>query len=138
MEDERKTKKQLIEELNCLRLEKIDQTRVTSEKFTKAFLQNSIPITITTVKDGRFVEVSDAFLRLVERKRDEVIGHTSRETGFITEEQRTLFYNELGKHGHVENFESYLNVAMFLHAWPKTSHATSSELSKGQRSLPIQ
>ena len=105
MEDERKTKKQLIEELNCLRLEKIDQTRVTSEKFTKAFLQNSIPITITTVKDGRFVEVSDAFLRLVERKRDEVIGHTSRETGFITEEQRTLFYNELGKHGHVENFE---------------------------------
>jgi PAS domain S-box-containing protein len=105
MEDERKTKKQLIEELNILRLEQIEQTKVTSEKFTKAFLQNSIPITITTVKEGRFVEVSDAFLRLVERKRDEVIGHTSRETGFITEEQRTLFHNELSKNGRVEDFE---------------------------------
>jgi hypothetical protein len=54
MEDERKTKKQLIEELNRLRLEQIEQTRVTSEKFTKAFLQNSLPMTITTVKEGRF------------------------------------------------------------------------------------
>ena len=105
MEDVRKTKKQLIEELNALRLEQIEQTRVTQEKFTKAFLQNSIPATITTVKEGRFVEVSDAFLRLVELKRDEVIGHTSRETEFITEEQRTLFYNELGKSGRIENLE---------------------------------
>ena len=105
MEDVRKTKKQLIEELNALRLEQIEQTRVTQEKFTKAFLQNSIPATITTVKEGRFVEVSDAFLRLVELKRDEVIGHTSRETEFITEEQRTLFYNELSKSGRIENLE---------------------------------
>ena len=105
MEDARKTKKQLIEELNCLRLEQIEQTRVTSEKFTKAFLQNSIPMTITTVKEGRFFDVSDAFLRLVGLKRHEVIGHTSREAGFITEEQRAFFYNELSKNGRVENLE---------------------------------
>ncbi|MCX5832012.1 MAG: PAS domain S-box protein [Deltaproteobacteria bacterium] len=105
MEDARKTKKQLIEELNCLRLEQIEQTRVTSEKFTKAFLQNSIPMTITTVKEGRFFDVSDAFLQLVGLKRHEVIGHTSREAGFITEEQRAFFYNELSKKGRVENLE---------------------------------
>jgi PAS domain S-box-containing protein len=114
MEDERKTKKQLIEELNELRQcvaklqgfeEEVNQTRANQEKFTKAFRQNSIPVTITTVKEGRFVDVSDAFLRLVELKREEVIGHTSRETGFITEEQRTLFYNELSKNGRVENLE---------------------------------
>jgi len=114
MEDEKKTKKQLIQELHELRQsvaevetlkEEIEQTRLNQEKFTKAFLQNSIPVAITTVKDGRFFDVSDAFLRLVELKRDEVIGHTSRETGFITEEQRTIFYNELGKNGRVENLE---------------------------------
>jgi diguanylate cyclase (GGDEF)-like protein/PAS domain S-box-containing protein len=114
MEDERKTKKQLIQELQELRQfaaeaetlkEEIEQTRLNQEKFTKAFLQNSIPVAITTVKDGRFVDVSDAFLRLVELKREEVIGHTSRETGFITEEQRTLFYNELGKNGRIDNLE---------------------------------
>ena len=114
MEDERKTKKQLIEELNELRQsvtelksfkEEIKQTRVNQEKFTKAFRQNSIPLTISTVKEGRFVDVSDAFLRLVECKRDEVIGHTSREAGFITDEQRAHFHNELSKSGSVEDFE---------------------------------
>jgi diguanylate cyclase (GGDEF)-like protein/PAS domain S-box-containing protein len=105
MEDERKSKKQLIEELNALRLEQIEQTKINSEKFTKAFRQNSIPMTIATVKDGRFVDASDAFLRLVERKRDKVIGYTSRETGFITEEQRSFIYNELSKNGRIENLE---------------------------------
>jgi PAS domain S-box-containing protein len=114
MEDEKKTKRLLIEELNELRQcvaelkgfeEEIKQTRVNHEKFTKAFLQNSIPVSITTLKEGRFVDVSDAFLRLMGRKRDEVIGHTSIEIGFITEEQRAFFSSELNKRGHIENLE---------------------------------
>ena len=88
MEDEKKTKKQLIEELNCLRLEKIEQARVTSEKFTKAFLQNSIPMGITTLKEGRFIDISDSFLNVMGLTRDEVIGFTSVETGLITQQQR--------------------------------------------------
>ena len=63
MEDEKKTKKQLIEELKKLRQKQIEQEIVNSEKFTKAFLQNSIPTIITSAKDGRVFEVSDAFLR---------------------------------------------------------------------------
>ncbi len=114
MEDVRKTKKQLIEELQKLRQsvtklkgfeEEVKQTRVNQEKFAKAFLQNSIPAVITKAKEGRFVEVSDAFLRLVELKRDEVVGHTSREIGFLTEEQTYSFFNELGKYGRIENLE---------------------------------
>jgi len=109
MEDEKKTKKQLIEELNALRLEKSEQTRVTSEKFTKAFLQNSIPTIITSVKDSSVVEVSDAFLRLVGLKRHEIIGHTAVEGGFITKEQRVTFFNELNKNGRIENLEMEVN-----------------------------
>jgi len=114
MEDDKKTKKQLIEELKDLRQcvaalkgfeEEIKQTRVNHEKFTKAFLQNSIPAAIVTLKDGRFVDVSDAFLRLIGRKRDEVVGHTSTGIGFITEEQRASFFNELNKRGRIENLE---------------------------------
>ena len=102
MEDDKKTKRQLIEELKELRQcvaelkgieEEIEQTR----KFTKAFLQNSIPASITTLKEGRFVDVSNAFLILMGRKRDEVVGHTSVELGFITEEQRVIFFNELSQ-----------------------------------------
>ncbi len=110
MEDEKKTKKQLIEELNCLRLEQIEQASVNSEKFTKAFLQNSIPTIITAMKDGRGVEVSDAFLLLAGLKRHEVIGRTSVEGGFLTEEQREVFFNELNKNGRVENLEMEINT----------------------------
>jgi PAS domain S-box-containing protein len=114
MEDDKKTKKQLIEELNELRNrvaklnsfeEEIKQTRVNHEKFTKAFLQNSVPASITTLKEGRFIDVSNVFLRLTGCKRDEVIGRTSTECGFITEEQRASFYNELNKKGRIENLE---------------------------------
>ena len=61
MEDERKTKKQLIQELHELRQsvseveaikDEIKQTRLNQEKFTKAFLQSSIPAGITTLKEG--------------------------------------------------------------------------------------
>ncbi len=114
MEDEKKTKKQMIEELNKLRqsvselkgfAEEIQQTKINQEKFTKAFLNNSIPVGITTLKDGRYIEVSDAFLTLMGRTRDEVIGSTTIETGFITQEQRKSFFDELNKNGSVENFE---------------------------------
>jgi PAS domain S-box-containing protein len=114
MEDGKKTRKQLIEELKELRQhvaelkgfeEEIEQTRVNQEKFAKAFLQNSIPVGITTLKEGRFVDVSDAYLRLMGRKRDEVVGHTSTGIGFITAEQRESFFEELNKRGRIENFE---------------------------------
>ncbi len=105
MEDEKKTKKQLIEELNKLRLEQIEQTTIIQDKFTKAFLQNSIPTVITTLKEGRIVDVSNTFLKRVGLKRDEVVGRTSREIGYITEEQRASFINEINKSGCVEDFE---------------------------------
>lgn len=105
MDDERKTKKQLIEELHALRHELIEQTRVTQEKFTKAFLQNSFPTVISTAKEGRVVDASNTFFSLVGLKRDEVVGRTSIEIGYLTQEQRASFVNELSKSGCLENFE---------------------------------
>ena len=114
MKDDQKTKKQLIEELNERRQrvaeleyleEEIKHTRLNQEKFTKAFLQSSLPVGITTLKEGQFVEVSDAFLRLMGRRRDEVVGRTATDIEFITEEQRRAFFKELNKKGRVENLE---------------------------------
>jgi PAS domain S-box-containing protein len=61
-------------------------------------------MSITTLKEGRFVDVSDAFLRQMGRKRDEVVGHTSKEIVF-TEDQRASFFNELNNRGRIENLE---------------------------------
>ena len=38
-----------------------------------------VPVTITRLSDGQFVHVNEAFIKLVEFSRDELIGHTSTE-----------------------------------------------------------
>src|SRR5512136_3333187 len=114
MKDEAKTKRQLISELKELRQdvaalqsvkEKLDQVKESLQKFTKAFMKNSVPMFITTLKEGRFVEVSEVFLKLMGLERDKVIGNTSTGIGFITEEQRAMVLKELHKKGRVENLE---------------------------------
>jgi two-component system, cell cycle sensor histidine kinase and response regulator CckA len=82
-----------------------DVLRESEEKFAKAFLQNSIPMTITTIADGRYINVSEKFLEMMGMTRDEVIGNTSVGIGFITGEQRSLLIDELNEKGRVENFE---------------------------------
>jgi len=51
------------------------------ERFLKAFRASSSPASITTLDEGRYIDVNDSFLRAVERSRDEVIGHTAGELG---------------------------------------------------------
>jgi PAS domain S-box-containing protein len=112
MKDESKTKKQLINELTELRQqianvksseEEFRHLKDSNEKFVKAFMQSSIPMALTTFKEGRFIDVSNAFLKFTGLRQDEVIGRTSREIGYITEEQRRILFNELNKKGCVEN-----------------------------------
>ena len=75
------------------------------EKFMKAFLQNSIPTFLTAFEDGRFVEVSEVFLKLMGLKRNEVIGNTSTGIGFLAEAQQSILFRELYQYGRVENLE---------------------------------
>jgi PAS domain S-box-containing protein len=114
MTDEAKTKEQLVSELNEMRLqiadlksseEKFKQLKEEQEKFAKAFLENSTPMSITTLKEGRFVDVSEAFLELMGLEKHEIIGNTSIGLGFMTGEQRTLLLNELKEKGRVANLE---------------------------------
>ncbi len=114
MKDESKTKKQLISELDELRrqlahvqssAEEFQQLKESNEKFVKAFLQNSIPMDITLLRSGRYVDVSEALLIFMGRRRDEVIGNTATSLELITEEQKSIFLNELNSKGRVENLE---------------------------------
>ena len=58
-----------------------EKLRVSEEKFSKAFHLGPDVITITSMEDGRFIEVNDNFLRLTGFARQEVIGRTSVELG---------------------------------------------------------
>ena len=56
--------------------------RKSEERFSKAFRNNPLAITISTEADGRYLDVNDAFLKLLGFKRGDVIGHTAAELRF--------------------------------------------------------
>ncbi|RJR21194.1 MAG: PAS domain S-box protein [Nitrospiraceae bacterium] len=55
--------------------------RISEEKFSKAFRSSPAFITISTVLDGRFIEVNDAFIEASGYSREEMIGISSLELG---------------------------------------------------------
>ena len=89
MRDSQKTRKQLISELNEARrqLEILAAAEVerkkaghdlkqSEEKFYKAFLSSPDMIIISSIKDGKYIEVNDSFVRNTGYSREELIGHT--------------------------------------------------------------
>jgi two-component system cell cycle sensor histidine kinase/response regulator CckA len=49
------------------------------EKFSRAFRSSPVAMTISTKDEGRYIDVNEAFLHLIERPRLGVIGYSSRQ-----------------------------------------------------------
>ena len=63
-------------------LEKMaQQLRESGEKFTKVFRASPDPIAISTLAEGRFIDVNDSFLSFFGYTYEEVIGSTSIDLG---------------------------------------------------------
>jgi PAS domain S-box-containing protein/putative nucleotidyltransferase with HDIG domain len=58
------------------------EIRASEERFTKSFQSNPIATIITTLPDGRLVNVNETFLHLIGYSREEVIGKTGPEVGY--------------------------------------------------------
>jgi len=56
--------------------------RKSEERFSKAFRNNPLAITISTESEGRYLDVNDAFLDLLGYMRKDVIGRTAGELHF--------------------------------------------------------
>jgi PAS domain S-box-containing protein len=57
--------------------------RKSEEKFAKSFRSSPVAIAISSVAEGRFIEVNDRYTALYGFSRDELIGHTSIELGMF-------------------------------------------------------
>jgi PAS domain S-box-containing protein len=81
--------------------------RQSEEKFSKAFQTSPAPMSILTLRDLRFVDVSRAFLEKMGYSRDEVIGRSLEELGlFEKEAEREAIAKILAEEGEVRDFES--------------------------------
>jgi PAS domain S-box-containing protein len=77
------------------------------QRFAKAFEANPQPMSITTLSEGRYLDVNPSFLAMSGYRRNEVIGHTSEELNNYEKsgERNRLLVDPL-LHSHVaRNFE---------------------------------
>jgi PAS domain S-box-containing protein len=81
-------------------------SRQSEEKFSKAFRESPLALTINSVNDHRYIEVNETFERISGWRRDEVIGKTPRDIGLWAEpDQRTQLIKRLKEEGSVRNIE---------------------------------
>lgn len=80
--------------------------RRSEEKFSKAFRSSPVEMVITTLEDGRFVEVNESFERNLGFRREEAIGRTVLELGlWVNPGERKRIVQEIRQANRVINQE---------------------------------
>jgi PAS domain S-box-containing protein len=79
----------------------------TSENlFRLAFRSSPLPYCITLLKDGRYVDVNEAYLQMIGYSREDVIGHTTLELKqWAFEDERAAFAGALRAAGQIRNLD---------------------------------
>jgi two-component system cell cycle sensor histidine kinase/response regulator CckA len=84
----------------------IEALRESEEKFAKAFRQSPFWLLITTLEEGRFVEMNEAFLQSTGYTREELLGRTTLETGlWVDPSVRQEVVHEINRSGSVSQKE---------------------------------
>ena len=85
--------------------------RISEEKFQKVFRSSPIPFSITTVKEGRFLDVNAAFERRYGYSRTEVLGRTVHELRIWEDPaDREFMLSQLNKGGPIQNVMTRLRT----------------------------
>ncbi len=80
--------------------------RLSEERFSKAFNQSPAAISITRLSDGRYIDVNQTFLDLLEYSHDEVISHTSPELNIFANVNAAKEFFEIFSRGNrIHNVE---------------------------------
>ncbi|MBE9115680.1 protein kinase [Lusitaniella coriacea LEGE 07157] len=80
--------------------------RLSEEKFAKAFRSSPNAITITTLEEGRHIEVNQTFCEFTEYATEEILGRTARELDlWVNLEERDRLFQHLVTEKSVYNYE---------------------------------
>ncbi|MGF1536311.1 MAG: PAS domain S-box protein [Elainellaceae cyanobacterium] len=89
-----------------------DELRISEEKFSKAFCSSPDAVVISTLSDGRLLEVNETFLRVVGLTHEEAIGRTTEELGFwLSPSDRVAMTTALQRDGMLRNRECQFRTA---------------------------
>jgi PAS domain S-box-containing protein len=83
-----------------------DALKESERKFAVVFQLSPVLMAISTIKDGRFLDVNNAFLKTLGFTREEAIGKTSKDLNiWVNSDDRGRSIKELSKNGHLDSFE---------------------------------
>jgi len=75
-----------------------EELRESEERFVKAFRSNPLGMTITDLADGKYMEINDAFVRIIGYDREEMLGKTAMDAGILPDEAvRSVLVERLGR-----------------------------------------
>ncbi|ABI69398.1 PAS domain-containing hybrid sensor histidine kinase/response regulator [Syntrophomonas wolfei] len=88
----------------------MEALRLSEEKFAAAFRLSPEMIAITTLREGRYIDVNDVFLELFGYCREEVIGKTAKELNiWVNPQARYQVVKTLMREKLIKNFEDLFN-----------------------------
>lgn len=89
-----------------------EELRMSEERFSKAFRNSPLAITISTEAEGRYLDVNDAFLDMLGYAREEVIGRTTEQLNFWAHPAHRLeMLRQVRESGRVESFRTEYRTA---------------------------
>lgn len=79
--------------------------RRSDEKFTTLFRNAPVMMAISDMKDGTYIDANDYALQLAGFKREEVIGKTAADLGWLQPKERQMLVDEVAQHGRIRGLE---------------------------------
>src|SRR6266550_2801433 len=79
------------------------------ERFCKAFYANALPLVITRLSDGMVLDANEAFTKLLNRPREEILGQTTVSLGVMEPAGRASVIERLRAEGVVNDVELELH-----------------------------
>ncbi len=93
------------------RKEAEEALRQSSERFIKVFQASPVPISISRLADGYYLDVNDAFVEQFGWTRAEILGHTSVEIGiWPNAEERARWVEAIRRTKRLRNYEARLST----------------------------
>ncbi len=87
----------------------VETLKKSEKKFARAFHRGPLLMTISSIADGKYLEVNDNFVRVTGYSKEASIGTTSVDLGFISKEDRDRLKQELMQNGRVDGMELMLH-----------------------------